>query len=369
MPRTVEIIVRRSTAGGLVIGLLAIAGCGNGVGSDQTPVVPTGNVQGDAAPESPLGGDATAPSAGSGAPPQAEAGTYDATAPSRADAGTREAAADGAGGAPVLPSSCLPTASLKPGDTNESLSVGSVTRTYILHVPNGYTGKTPVPFVIDFHPLFGTGSSEESTSGYSSLADQEGFVVAFPDGIDNAWNIGPCCTTSRTVDDIGFAKAVIVAVAGAGCIDPKRVYATGWSMGGGMSYYLACNAADTFAAIAPASFNLLEASQEPCAPARPVPEISFRDTGDQVVPYDGGATQPPNGLPITIDFVGAHATFQKWAQLDGCSGAQGTDGNGCATYTQCADGADVTLCTIQGGSHSPGNAQQGWAFMKGHSLP
>jgi len=87
------------------------------------------------------------------------------------------------------------------------------------------------------------------------------------------------------------------------------------------------------------------------------------------VPYDGGATQPPNGLPVTIYFLGAQPTFQKWAQLDQCTGSAGTDANGCATYTQCAAGVDVTLCTIQGGTHSPGNASQGWAFMQGHSLP
>ena len=58
-------------------------------------------------------------------------------------------------------------------------------------------------------PILSTGSYEETNSGYKALADQEGFVVAFPYGIDNAWNVGPCCTTSRTVDDLAFAKGMV----------------------------------------------------------------------------------------------------------------------------------------------------------------
>jgi polyhydroxybutyrate depolymerase len=141
-------------------------------------------------------------------------------------------------------------------------------------------------------------------------------------------------------------------------------------MGGGMSYYLACNAADLFAAVAPSSFDLLKASEEPCTPSRPITEISFRGTADPVVPYAGGPSMPPNGLQVTIDFLGAVGTFQRWAQIDQCTGSpSAADSNGCQTYAQCGQGAEVTLCTIQGGGHSPGSAQQGWAMLKKHPMP
>jgi polyhydroxybutyrate depolymerase len=243
-------------------------------------------------------------------------------------------------------------------------------RSYIVHVPTGYTGKTPIPLVVDYHSLGSTDTSEEGISGYSALGDTEGFATAFPQGIDNAWNIGPCCTTSRTVDDLAFSRALVHAVEATVCVDPKRVYAVGYSMGGGISHYLGCNAADLFAAIAPAAFDLLVASEEPCNPTRPITEISFRGTADPLVPYDGGASMPPNGLNVTVHFLGAQGTFQKWAQLDGCTGSPSArDSNGCSTYSQCKDGVEATLCTKQGGGHDPGDAHLGWAMLKAHPMP
>jgi len=241
-------------------------------------------------------------------------------------------------------------------------------RTYILHVPASYTGTAPVPLVLDFHPLFGTGALERSSSGYLALSDEQGFIVAFPDGIDNAWNIGPCCTTSRTVDDVAFARAMVDEISAQGCVDRKRVYATGFSMGGGMSHHLACNAADMFAAVAPSAFDLLNETEQPCHPARPITVISFRGTADLVVPYSGGASNPPNGLPVTIHFLGAVGTFDKWKSLDSCTGSPTTQGD-CQTYSTCAGGAEVTLCTAVGGGHATGDARTGWTTLARHALP
>ncbi|HVU01408.1 MAG TPA: PHB depolymerase family esterase [Polyangiaceae bacterium] len=273
--------------------------------------------------------------------------------------------ANGAGGAPVA----CPSTALAPGDTNASIDVGGTTRTYIRHVPTSYTGETPVPLVVDLHPLFGNGAAERLNSGYGPLSDQEGFVVVWPDGIDAAWNIGPCCTTSRTVDDEGFIRALVKKISEEACIDPKRVYATGYSMGGGLSHYLACNAADVFAAVAPSAFDLLSASEEPCAPSRPITVISFRGTADLIVPYAGGASNPPNGLPVTIHFQGAQNTFATWANLDGCTGSPTDAGNGCSTYSQCDAGVEVTLCTAVGGGHVTGDAHVGWEMLKRHPMP
>ena len=96
------------------------------------------------------------------------------------------------------------------------------------------------------------------------------------------------------------------------CIDPKRVYAVGFSMGGGMAHYLACHAADVFAAVAPSAFDLLQENVGDCRPARPITVISFRGSADNLVPYDGGPSAVVPGMPVT--FLGAQATFQKWAE-------------------------------------------------------
>jgi polyhydroxybutyrate depolymerase len=267
---------------------------------------------------------------------------------------------------------CPATSMLAPGETTQVLQVNSdpTQRSYLLHVPASYTGQTAVPLVLDFHPIMSNSAFERGNSGYAALADQEGFIVAYPQGIDNAWNVGPCCTTSRTVDDLGFAKAVVAKIASQGCIDPKRVHATGFSMGGGMSHYLACNAADVFASVAPSAFDLLTEDEEPCHPKRPISVVSFRGTADTTVPFAGGAYVAPIFPPVTAHVLGAVATFQKWAMLDGCTDQpSAADANGCQTYSQCNAGVEVTLCTTQNGGNVTGNAQLGWAAMKKHPMP
>lgn len=294
------------------------------------------------------------------------AGGGGAPAPAGASASAGAGGMNAAGAAaPVV----CPTTVMPAGETTAMLQVGGMARTFILHVPSSYTGKTAVPLVLDWHGLGSSGSAQEGLSGYKALSDQEGFIVAWPNGLENAWNIGPCCTTSRDVDDLGFARAIVADIEQRACIDPKRVYSDGYSMGGGMSHYLACNAADIFAAVAPSAFDLLEEDEEPCKPARPISVISFRGTSDPIVPYGGGASMPPNGVNVTIHFLGAEATLKKWSELDGCMGMPMDTGNGCQTYSQCQQGTEVTLCTKQGGSHDPGDANQGWAFLKKHPMP
>jgi polyhydroxybutyrate depolymerase len=78
---------------------------------------------------------------------------------------------------------------------------------------------------------------------------------------------------------------------------------------------------------------------------------------------------PPSGLNVTIHFLGAEATFKKWADLNGCTGMPMDTGAGCQTYAQCKEGGEVTLCTKQGGSHDPGDASRGWETLKKHSIP
>jgi polyhydroxybutyrate depolymerase len=263
-----------------------------------------------------------------------------------------------------------PATTLTVGDNERTIAVGDVTRSYIVHLPANYTGTDPVPLILDFHALGATAQDAAAASGYRELSEQEGFIVALPQGIDDAWNIGPCCTQSRDVDDVGFARALVQELQTVACVDPKRVYAAGLVMGGGMAYHLACNAADVFAGIAPSAFDLLVESEQPCQPVRPVTVISFRGTADAVVPYEGGAQQPPNGLDVTITLLGAVGTFERWAELDQCAGdPSAPDSDGCSSYSDCADGAEVVLCTTEGGGTDLGSADIGWGVLKRHSMP
>jgi polyhydroxybutyrate depolymerase len=267
-----------------------------------------------------------------------------------------------------LPLFTCPSPVLKAGDTSRALQVGTLGRSYLLHIPATYDGSKPAPLILDFHAIGGSGSSEVAISPYPAVTDPEGVVMAFPDGTSGpagtGWNVGPCCVAK--VDDVAFARAVVADVQDVACIDPDRVYAVGVSTGGGMAYYVACHAADVFAAVAPAAFDMLEENVGDCIPARPITVISFRGTADVKVPYAGGASSLVPGMPVT--FLGAQGSFEAWAQIDRCTGSpSGDDANGCSTYSVCQDGVEVVLCTKQGGRQEPGDASIAWPVLKRHT--
>ena len=287
-----------------------------------------------------------------------------AAACSRADLDAITGTPDGA-----PPVTCRSPA-LQPVDRTETVLVGGVSRSYALHVPAAYDGSRPVPLVVDFHAISGSGEQQRDSSPYPDVTDPEGAVIAFPTGLSGpsgeAWNIGPCCVAN--VDDVAFVKALVAQVSMAACVDPKRVYATGFSMGGGMVHYLACHAADVFAAVAPSAFDLLQENAGGCQPARPITVISFRGNADPLIPYDGGPSAVVPGMPV--NFLGAQATFQKWAEIDQCTGSPSApDGNGCSTSSSCAGGVEVALCARQGVGQDATNAAVAWAALKRHPLP
>ncbi len=282
---------------------------------------------------------------------------------------TDKPATDGSVGDDGAKPVTCPSPALKPDDTRKTVKVDSVDRSYVLHIPPTYDGNKPVPLVVDFHMGGDSGSTELSSSPYPAETDPEGVVMAFPDGkkgpAGTGWNIGPCCVAN--VDDVAFAKALVTQVQTIACIDPDRVYAVGVGTGGGMAYYVACHAAEVFAAVAPAAWDLLAENVGDCNPPRPITVISFRGTADAVVPYAGGASSVVPGMAIT--FLGAQATFEKWAEIDRCTGSPSAeDSNGCSTYSSCQDGVEVVLCRKPDGHQDPGNASVAWPVLKRHPL-
>jgi len=270
----------------------------------------------------------------------------------------------GSGGTVSCPAAVLPA-----GDTTQTVQVGTSSRTYLLHVPPAYDGTRRVPLILDFHFLSSSAARQRATSTFPDVVDPEGVLMAFPSGAAGpagaAWNVGPCCVD--TVDDVAFARAVVEDLRERACIDGKSVYATGMSMGGGMAYYLACHAADVFAAVAPAAFDMSTENVVGCQPSRPISVIAFRGDADTVVPYQGGSSGLVANMSMT--FLGAQTTFKKWAELDGCTGAPSApDGNGCSAYSTCQGGVEVVLCTKDGGNQEQGNATIAWPILKRHTL-
>jgi polyhydroxybutyrate depolymerase len=238
-------------------------------------------------------------------------------------------------------------------------------RTYVLERPaSAMSQPGSVPLVIDAHGFGGTASGgangtggQRGQSGWLQLATQRGFVVAYPQGVGNAFNAqGACCDFSNVQDDVGFFRAIVTRTFNAGRIDPSRVFATGFSNGGSMAHTMACTSADMFAAVAPVSFSLAGPGgpantamvAASCRPVRPITMIEVHGTADTVANFNAGLL---DSLPAPQSLVG-------WSMVNGCTNATGTvtrftSNTTCEIRTSgCRGGTRVGLCTVQGGPHN-----------------
>jgi polyhydroxybutyrate depolymerase len=237
---------------------------------------------------------------------------------------------------------CL-TSTLTPGTFTFSFSFGGQTRSYDVYVPATYVRTSPMPLVIDMHGYTSSKESQQGVSGFRQKADQAGFIVAWPQGTGNSWNGYGCCGSAQgSVDDVGFIRAVVNDISVRANVDHSRVYATGISNGGVMSHRLACEAADVFAAVAPVSFPL-NISASSCTPVRPITVVHFHGLSDDTVPYNGG------GL---IGAQSAANSFNARKTVAQCTGSPVVvdlgSGQSCQTYTSCAQGAHISLCSLNG---------------------
>src|SRR5262249_38609029 len=154
-------------------------------------------------------------------------------------------------------------------------SSGGRVRTVVVHVPPNPSGA--LPLVLNLHGSQSTARAQEAFSGMDGTADADGFVVAYPQallpsGSGYDWNVpgvpllGGKAAPKHAPDDVAFVTGLVGDLEHSYCIDPTRVYATGFSGGARMVSQLACDASGTFAAVAPVS-GLRHPT--PCRPARP----------------------------------------------------------------------------------------------------
>jgi polyhydroxybutyrate depolymerase len=283
----------------------------------------------------PVAGEPT-PRAGNGA-----AGSSPASASTGGAAGSGVTAGSaGAPSQPEMPVTCPSSVKLKSGDTKGSIQSGTHLRTYLVHVPAKYTGAAPLPLVFDFHGYSSNSQQQMGLSGFRELGEQEGFIVVYPDGIGSSWSVNGCCGQAgmEMLDESAFVHALLEQLKKDVCVDARRVYATGISQGGGMAHHMACLAADVIAAVAPVSSDL---RTDPCTPARPISEISFRGEADSLDAYGGGHVGPPGMAGYTA--IGAKPTLERWRMIDMCTGPTTMMDGVCETYTTCAAGVEVSL--------------------------
>lgn len=237
--------------------------------------------------------------------------------------------------APATPASAPPTTDPRPL-YDACVDHDGRLRCWIEHAP--VDGSMPTPLVIDLHGFTGEARGQRRASGFEALADSEGFVVVWPEGVDRSWSAGGCCG-AQSADDVGFLRRLIDDVASRHPVD--RVFVTGLSNGCAMAQRFAAEASDVVDAAACMSFYLLS---EPDADYTPVPVLEIHGTADPVVPYEDRSV-----------FGGAVGNFERWAALNGCTGeierpladAAGTEliGTGCD--------AAVVLVTLDATGHVP----------------
>ncbi len=238
-------------------------------------------------------------------------------------------------------------------------------RTYRLHVPSRPPGKSSMPLLIVLHGGGGGGDRMAVFTGFDRLADREGFLVAYPDGIEKHWNDGrdlACYRAQReNVDDVRFISDLIATLKTDYPVDPGRVYVAGVSNGAMMSYRLACELTDEIAAIAAVIGAMGANIARSCVPTRPIPVLMIGGTADPLVPWQGGEVRffrrrlgKAISFPQTLAFWAAHNGCPANPQISWLPDADPRDGTRIkkTAYRRCRQGVEVVLYEIEGGGHT-----------------
>lgn len=250
------------------------------------------------------------------------------------------------------PPRCTGRAVMTAGTTTKKIMSGGKERTYLLHIPTAYDPSKPTSLVFAFHGLSDKAPDFLKGIDLEREADKRNLIAIAPQGLGilAGWNAGNCCGEPQLfkIDDVGFVRDMIDLAKRELCIDDKRIYAMGFSNGGMFTHRLACELSTVFSAVGPVSGTLMFPT---CKPDRPVSIFHLHGNADPVVGYEGGGS---GTFPKVTDVIA------EWARRDACTGMpQQTYKMGsvtCNTSQTCAEGSDVTLCTIDQGKHTwPGS--------------
>jgi polyhydroxybutyrate depolymerase len=223
-----------------------------------------------------------------------------------------------------------------------SLTSSSLARTAVLHVPKAAAGKA-LPLLFAFHGYGSNGPRFAIDSGLSALGDQQGYAVVYPSALGHQWAI------SGRERDVVLVSDLLNRIESAVCIDPRRVYATGVSIGAGMAARAGCELSNRLAALVLVSGGYR--SLPPCHIDRPLSVLEIHGTSDTTVPYHGeGPTEEGAVLPY----------ITAWAARDQCQMKPSKTLVAAHTvryrWTGCASGAVVEHLRIYGSGHGLPNA-------------
>lgn len=263
-----------------------------------------------------------------------------------AAAGGSGGGSGGTGGAPSGSGGAAPSsgcgAANPPAEGPYSIDVDGSSRDYILAPPSGYDPNRAYPLIFVWHPRGGSadqvaGGFMGGYNGLQALAN-DGAIFVAPDGIDDGW----ANTNGR---DIAFLRAMLDRFNTDLCIDQSRIFSTGFSYGGMMSFAVACAMGDIFRAIAPVAGALYSGCEDGSAP---IAMWGAHGIDDSIVPLDHGR----QGLQEILD-------------RNGCGTETAPiEPSPCASYRGCTAGSPVTWCEFPGDHMVPNFAAQAiWDFF------
>jgi len=214
---------------------------------------------------------------------------------------------------PISSRGCGRPAPIQPGtDALESVISHGMTRSYLLYLPPDYRSTSRYPLVLNFHGYGSNTFQQAQQSAFTALAREQDFIVAYPQGLPGpggrtGWATG--LPLRPPVNDVLFVSDLLSHLQATLCINPLRIYATGFSNGGGMTDLLACKLARRIAAFAPVSGSYPPAPGG-CDARRPAPIMEFHGTADPVVPYKGNPLKREPPIAFWL---------RQWASRDGCT--------------------------------------------------
>jgi polyhydroxybutyrate depolymerase len=307
---------------------------------------------------------------------------------------------------------------LRAQETQEKIDVDNVSRSFVVHLPQGYDPKQHYPVVILLHAENQDADDMGRLTHFSQFAEKKGVIAVYPNATRGQWNIGVRTEEQPSVmprrgygrrgggypgggggypgggggypgggqsgggqnggenpnesrnrpepaDDVAFLNQMLDQLALKYSVDTQRIYATGLGNGGLMALRVGCNMADRVAAIAPVGAEFPKTMI--CLPSRPIPALFIEGTDDPIAPYDGGSFKPGH-----FHVLSAEDSAKTWAKFDRCAEKpaqdklpaldkdrdKGAKDTKTLAYSGCADNAQVVLYSVKNGGNTwPGGEQ------------
>ena len=249
----------------------------------------------------------------------------------------------------------------------QTIDVEGIERQYRMYIPRSYDGVEAVPLLLALHGGMGSAQQFEKQTGFNEIAERNGFIVVYPDGLGvfkyslHVWNSGYIrAGIVQNTDDILFLYTLIKHLQTTYRIDLSRIYMTGHSNGGMMTYRMGGEHAEIFAAIAPVSAAIggYASPESPYyqipTPTQPLSVVHVHGRLDKNVLYDGGETQ--EGINKGRRDVSVNESIAFWVTQNNCSKTpiveQSVNAKVILTkYVNGTDRSEVNLVTILNQNH------------------